>query len=873
MVIKMRWYFSSKLQLYVDLDPLKLDKRVLDACRALDVAFDYDTEKNICNIDFDDSRRLLEGLGGRMLTLTQYWELYEEAVGNTELLESLTSDYFTEPLDRVYISANEFIDEPRILSKYEYDKGKVGTHEEKECRPGWFLPDGNIEMRTGLPINVNKQKSAKIAEWKFWTADLSVTKLDACFVLRGYVTSVGRPSLDLGIPVDSKQPKQMVRECRKKPLTTDIDAGYLERVDAFLFGSIGEGPDAESELEGLISDKEWRHFLQNIDNEIEIRKEMLIDRAGIRNCKNDCGKDDGFKIITYNDFLDYLRQIKSALARNIDNRVTFVIGHRNPDSDTVVSSILEAYRNTLLYPQSIYIPIIQSTTLPAEIGELIGDSLSGCLIFHDDAVYLEALDKELHSFIFVDHNYQHDAQKSVCKIIDHHEVSNIAKLQRIPKTLEMTGSTTALVMTKFLGLYYSFDKELLEIVYGAMLMDTENKVEHKMTIYDHRMFAYIEKRISIDAALLYKKLSNRLISETDIATLFRRDYKDFDNYGFAVIKTKDRSIVQDIPAILELARANNVEKAYPLTLVKIVIYNREIDVQREIILFERDAIIPEQLVDDVKKVIRKSLELSFEKAEFSDDGNSLAFFNIGKQLSRKRISSAIEKVVREYDGFVYVKSIGKWVGRDFLKADAHIKTKFGGIRYDPEGYINYCSYPEAKELLKYLGYEMLTLPEYWKALKEMKETGDVRLEKSLKHSKYIEFLGTTSKEPRDIPEGSPSLFFEGEVDESTGLPNNLLAPNHYGLPDTWRYWSNPDNDNTYVFTRSHIFLLDTPCLDAKTLEHESFPNLLIRPVSAKPPNPKIDVKINGIEKTLNIFRNDRFSDNCELIYEGSSFTE
>jgi inorganic pyrophosphatase/exopolyphosphatase len=864
--IGMRWYYSSRLKLYVDLDPLKLDKRVFDVCNALNIVYDYDTEKNIYNIDFDDSRKLLEGLGGQMLTLSQYWELYKEAVekGNEELLESLTSGYFTEPLNRIYVSENEYIDNPQILSKYEYNKKSAEKHSYIEYRPGWFLPDENIDMQTGLPININKYKNAKTAEWKFWTPDLSVTKLEACFVLRGYVTSVGRPSLDLGIPVDSRQPKQMVRECRLKPLTASINADYLKQINTFLCNRGAK----ENDIKSIVSNNEWQQFLQNEDNEINIVKESLLDKIGIISCN---GNNDDFKIINYSNFFAYMRQLKELLANNVYNQITFVIGHRNPDTDTVVSSILEAYRNTLLYPQNIYIPIIQSDTLPAEVRELLGEELSACLIYQDDKNYQKTLKQNFYSFIFVDHNYQQDAQKSVCKIIDHHEVSDIAKMQRIPKTLELIGSTTALVLLKYLGLNYNFAPEVLKTIYGAMLMDTENKVEHKMTAKDRQVFAFVEKRIDINSSDLYKKLSNKLISETNIETLFNRDYKDFYNYGFAVIKTKDEDIQRHIPKIMELAKANNANKAYPLTIIKIVIYNENIDVLKEIILFEKREHISEQLVVDVSEVIKKSLELSFKQVKFIENGNMLTFYNIGKQLSRKRISKAIENVVREYDGFVYMNSIKKWVSRDFLRMSTQIETKYSNIRNNSEGYVNYCNYSEAKELVENLGYGLLTLSEYWKVLEETKNAGDIRLEKSLKHNKYIEYLNTTSSNFNEIPEGSPSLFFEGEVDSDTGLPDNLLTPNHYGLPNTWRYWSNPDNDNIYVFTRSHIFLLDTPCLDAKTLEHESFPNLLIRPVSKESPAQKI--VITGNENKLSIFKREPTTGEYELIYEGSNFTD
>jgi len=340
---------------------------------------------------------------------------------------------------------------------------------------------------------------------------------------------------------------------------------------------------------------------------------------------------------------------------------------------------LEAYRNTLLYPKNVYIPIIQSDSLPIEIQELLGEELSSYLIFHNDENYQKVLKKDLYDYIFVDHNYQRDAQRSVTKIIDHHEISEIAKQQYIPKTLELIGSTTALVFIKFLGIDYGFDKEMLMMIYGAMLMDTENKVPHKMTIIDKKVYTYIEKQIEVDGGQLYQRLSSKLISHTDFSILFNRDYKDFSNYGFAVVKAKDETILHDIPHLLELARLNNLKKSYPLTIIKIVIYDENIDVVREIILFEKKDHISDQLVVDLKEMIKKSLALPYKDIKFIDEECSLTFYNINRQLSRKKISTAIEKIVQEYDSFVYMQSIGKWVSRDFLKIDDNIKTVFKNI--------------------------------------------------------------------------------------------------------------------------------------------------------------------------------------------------
>jgi len=48
----------------------------------------------------------------------------------------------------------------------------------------------------------------------------------------------------------------------------------------------------------------------------------------------------------------------------------------------------------------------------------------------------------------------------------------------------MAGSTTALVAQKFHGMGVDVDKDLAHILYGATLMDTENRSDKKMTYKD-----------------------------------------------------------------------------------------------------------------------------------------------------------------------------------------------------------------------------------------------------------------------------------------------------------------------------------------------------------------------------------------------------
>lgn len=84
-------------------------------------------------------------------------------------------------------------------------------------------------------------------------------------------------------------------------------------------------------------------------------------------------------------------------------------------------------------------------------------------------------------------------------------------------------------------------QELKKILYGSTLMDTENRVAHKMTKEDHLIMNYLQ------VENLYKELMKELTLCRNIEELFYRDYKDFSGFGFSVIKIieKNKDIINE----------------------------------------------------------------------------------------------------------------------------------------------------------------------------------------------------------------------------------------------------------------------------------------------------------------------------------------
>lgn len=208
----MKWYYSEKLQLYISLEPLKINNQVFRVAQKHHITLDWDDYGNVVMLDFAEFKTLVRELGGVILSPTEFWELYNEACekGCRELIQSMMSEQFTEVLDRVYVDDNTYIDHCEVVGQQVYEGNRV-TYEPVIGRPGWIVFE-DIDVNTGHPRRAYEDNSHN-PQMKYWSPDLNNTDGKKTIAIRGYVTSVALPSLDLGIPVDSKQPKLRVRFC------------------------------------------------------------------------------------------------------------------------------------------------------------------------------------------------------------------------------------------------------------------------------------------------------------------------------------------------------------------------------------------------------------------------------------------------------------------------------------------------------------------------------------------------------------------------------------------------------------------------------------------------------------------------------------
>ena len=902
------YFYSESLKRYIQRAPLFIDHEIVKKAEELKIDLSWDEEGHINHLDYPTSRKLFDSLGLKLMSPPEFWKVYDDVqkVGDEEMLESLKADGFAEWLDAVYRKDNNghvyMIEHPEIND----EDGEISfSGEEKrviipEGRPGWFIPEDNINPETGFPINVDDKRTQGTPEWsritwKFW----SVFKINEFVVpIRGTILSSSTPSLDTDMPWNVHTKVLLIRPTYDKLPTSEIDTAILEKADTFYsqyLTTCAQQPadQKESEHDQFYQSREvlfsfveqyGKMFAGTKDKKGLTVKEKLIDMLGsvriIARSKNDndtVQRLDSIareifeikrKKVLYSNFSEFITSAKDRLQKALDEkkRIVFVMGHKNPDTDTAVSSMLEAYRNSLIDMDTAYIPVIQDRRIPDEIKKLLGNTLSDGLLKNTDQLYQQAVNSGLLRFILVDHNVD-IVQRFASSIIDHHILSKDAKKMDKPVTWEMAGSCTAQVIQKMEGLGLTPDQNLSRIMYGATLMDTENRSNRKMTYKDRLIMDNLKHISGIENdGEFFQSLMSELLNTDYAELLFARDYKeDWGTFGFAVAKVKgmfDKETgqiqkTQLLEELKRLARENNRNNNFPVTMVKVVDYlENNITVNREkVLLIFNDNLLPEfkkTMFELVEGIIKHEYQ-GKAAIEMSDD--AVDFWGVGDQLSRKVTAPYIEPIINAYNQYFWSEETGKYIKRSFLKTDPQVlevAAKLGiKIYKDKEDNVVGITYYEAKKLIEALGYSMMSLPEYWKArndaisakdkqmiahlqtleLVEMLDTCIIGPDKFIHHPKIIytdeEHIFDGEVEEYHIPVALPGLIHPDDIDPSSGFPSKIHPPSEFMDEALLRYWS---SDRFPALTvRSVIALYGQNALDTKIHPDDALMKLSFRP--------------------------------------------
>lgn len=894
------FFYSPSTKMYVFRHPLIVDERVLKAADESGIEVRASPEKWLVNTKLADVLKILKKLKSTAMSLPEYFKVRKDAIKakDKEMLESLESDQFIEYLATVFLHDKHMIHHPDVKKDgFSGDKTCVNT---PKGRYGWVYPD-DVNLKTGLPTKVKYIRDIDDETIKYWDTHTDIGKKGALMAVRGFVTSIGKISLDLGFPADAVSQKLTVRECQESRPEEALEEKVLSEAkriltkyyDAVKDKTVYKGiPEWHDEFLSFI--KNYKTFLQKAnDVASQVLKEDVRNVLGIMltysllNNEKERAEQirltaqcfSRLKKVSDDSFFSFIKDRKDKLVEAVEHHksIVFVLGHNNPDTDTVVSAIAEAYRQHLINKETLFIPVVPGNRLPLEVKELLGEDLSKHLIFTEDELYKKASKTGRPEWIMVDHNIGPE-QPDTRAIIDHHYPSKVSLRQQIPRRIIFAGSTTALIAQRLYGLGVDIPKGIARILHGATLMDTENRFPGKMTPLDKLIMDRLQKESGIkDESKLYQQLMQKLISCYNPEDLFLRDYKeDWDFFGFAVakgIKILDKASLTE--KLKELAKKNNKAKNLPLTLVKIVDYDEDaktIRKERIYTIFQDNA--SQKFKEAVKQAITTVIKHESPKTVKTNEGSEfIEYWGVGTQLSRKKLAPVLDLVTNAFNQYFYSPSTKLYFKRGFLRKNKGLekiaKKHNLKVHTHQEGIV-VGNPAELKFYLQKLGFTCATPSEYFKAYFDTMKVNDAKMKAHLTSSKYLEVLNaiveekkfliehpeillkegkfsykSRSRKPVNIPEGVPGLIDLEKIDKATGLPLEVENPQQYGK-GLWRYWS-PDSSCSWVL-RSTIFAYDIPALDIKFDFHEALPRLSIRPCvkTVKYPDVKIYEKSGKI---------------------------
>ena len=220
------------------------------------------------------------------------------------------------------------------------------------------------------------------------------------------------------------------------------------------------------------------------------------------------------------------KKVKDDLLKEIiekcKNKKVYVIGHHNPDADSIISSylltnILKSYGIDAIFS-------IRDNNIIDQ--ELINEYLNEKYETVDD--YNDKY------FILVDHNNLDKIPKEkVIASIDHHRITN-----EVEDLIEIEYASTSLLIYDLFRSKYNFNKKEKELVALSVLSDTEYLTSSRFTEEDQEL--YKKLKVDLDVEDLKKKYFKTTDFSKSIEDNLQDDYKEY-NYNGAKIK---RSIIK-----------------------------------------------------------------------------------------------------------------------------------------------------------------------------------------------------------------------------------------------------------------------------------------------------------------------------------------
>jgi len=218
-----------------------------------------------------------------------------------------------------------------------------------------------------------------------------------------------------------------------------------------------------------------------------------------------------------------------------------IIGHQNPDTDTVCSAIA--------YQKFLAVKGLESKAFA--LGEINNETKMVLKKFKVDSP--EVINKlpENSEIILVDHNEEGQSIENfkdlnVIEIIDHHK-ANIQTDKPIKIHIEPLGSSCSIIAKKFLAKKFEIPREIAQILIAGIISDTlffrspTTTKEDKNLVEKLNKIAKIEKLEKFSLEMFDAKSDVKNLSTEK---LIKADYKKFDfsghKFGIGLMETTNK---------------------------------------------------------------------------------------------------------------------------------------------------------------------------------------------------------------------------------------------------------------------------------------------------------------------------------------------
>ncbi len=286
----------------------------------------------------------------------------------------------------------------------------------------------------------------------------------------------------------------------------------------------------------------------------------------------------------------------------------FSIGHKNPDTDSIIASIIFCE-----FIKKLKKPIAGFSTgiiKAVRAGELNNETKFVLKYFKQTPPLLMKNLKNK-KVILIDHGDYEQAvggieNAEIIGVIDHHKLGGIKTAEPIFYRAEPVGSTSTIIAKIFLENNLSFNKKTAGLLLAGILSDTLNLTSPTTTGDDKKIVKILNKIAKENISAFSRKMfeAKSDISGISPAKIVSSDYKEFKageiNFGIGVWETTSPQKVKEIKneifdALNKLKKVRNMDLMF-FVLVDIFKRNSEI-----FILGEKEKTIAE-------KVFRKEVK-------------------------------------------------------------------------------------------------------------------------------------------------------------------------------------------------------------------------------------------------------------------------